>query len=250
MSNHDAPSRGYRFIAALFELIEGRRSVPSTVRELQQSLRGNEVALDEFLEGVERQTLTEWTASLAETAARVRAASEQRPAEQGAASSGGRPLAPVVHHPSSRNRGVPPEPSDRMIRRSAHDYSAAFTAVAARGVADAERVAAERTRAAREIKRLMGIRSPRQRAEAIATSRRPATRSPLLVVGLIEEACRVRGASPRLALELTEAAMQASHRTHPRHGRSCVWRLQKRAEAHHANVLRLLGELPAGVAPV
>jgi tetratricopeptide (TPR) repeat protein len=247
MSNDPAPSRRFRIVAALFELIEGRRNVRSTVHELQQALRGNDPALDQFLEGLEGQSLEEWAANLADTAARVQATSQGRgtaPAEVDGAGSAERPLAAVIRHPSSPG-GSGPRRSGEPSGRSAHDYSAAFAAVAGRSDADAERVAAERTRVAREIKRLMAIRSPRQRAEEIKNSRRPATRNPLLVEGLLEEACRVRGASPQLAREVTEAAVLASHRVHPRHGRPLCWRLQKRAEAHRANVLRLLGELPA-----
>lgn len=246
MSNDPVPSRQFRFVAALFELLEGRRSVRSAVHELQQALRGDDPELDRFLVGLEEQGLTEWATTLADAAARVRGTQEGQSHDHAAVDNAGtaeRPLAAVIRHPSSPG-GTAPEPTDKR-RRAAYDYSAAFENVAGHSAADAERVEAERTRAAREVKRLISIRNPSRRTEAIRTSRRPATRSPLVVEGLLEEACRVRSASPQHARELAEAAILASHRTHPRHGRSCIWRLQKRAEAHRANVLRILGELPA-----
>jgi len=205
-------TRDYRLVGKLFELLEGRRSLGPVVRALQEELRREDEEVDRLLRGLEARRDGSRTPGCAGDAQ-----ADARP-----------PLAEVVPHPGT-----------------AADYTRAFAAAVESAPGVAARVEAERERAAADLERLLDERNPAQRERLIRRSRK-GMRSPLLVEGLLEKACAVRGASPRLALELTEAAQQVARRVLLRDGgREAKLRLVNRADAHRANALRVLGELPA-----
>ena len=204
--------RDYRLVGKLFELLEGRRSLVPVVRSLQEELRGEDAEVDRLLCGLEERR----------DAAGRRAAAAEAEAEAGP------PLAEVIPHPGA-----------------AADYSGAFAAAVESAPAVAARVEAERERAAADLDQLLDERNPKKRERLIRRSR-SGMRGSFLVEGLLEKACAVRGADPRLALELTENAQQVARRTLLRDGgRDGKLRLVNRADAHRANALRVLGELPA-----
>jgi tetratricopeptide (TPR) repeat protein len=109
--------------------------------------------------------------------------------------------------------------------------------------AAAELAARERTRAEADFRRLTDAGSAEERAMMIRRSVR-GMRSPLLVERLLEEACSVRGASPRRALELADSALLVVRRLPVSTTLSdTAFRLVVRVNACRANLLRILGDL-------
>jgi tetratricopeptide (TPR) repeat protein len=144
----------------------------------------------------------------------------------------------VVRHPSA------PRPGRADDLDAEYDYGDVFASAAA-SAPDPAVVEAERERATRDLKRLLSLRTREQREQAIHLSL-PGMRSPFLVEGLLDEAKTLRGAHPRLALELIEAAVLVVGRIPPGEiSRNARFRLLTRVEGHRANALRLLGELRA-----
>jgi tetratricopeptide (TPR) repeat protein len=106
-------------------------------------------------------------------------------------------------------------------------------------------VEADLARAQKDLDRLVEIRDPDERLELIRTRHRR-MRSPALVDLLLSEARAWLGHDPREALHLVEAAALVAQRIpEDKFGRERGHQLHIRAEAHRANVLRVLGELRA-----
>ncbi len=213
----------YRVIGLLFDLVEGRRDTPEVVGEVQRELRRVDPELDEFLRDLESRRAAERATG---------------PAVAGDLRHEAAALAPVVRHPSAPWQGPPDD------LEAEYDYGAAFASAVA-SAPDPALLEAERARAARDLKRLLSLRTRERREQAIHLSL-PGMRSPLLVEGLLDEAKKLRGAHPRLALELIEAAVLVVGRIPLGDiSRNARFRLLTRVEGHRANALRLLGELRA-----
>jgi tetratricopeptide (TPR) repeat protein len=107
------------------------------------------------------------------------------------------------------------------------------------------RLEADLARAQQDLARLLAIRDPDERTELIR-SRHRRMRSPALVEGLLTEARGWLGHDPQESLHLVEAAaLVATRIPEDPFGRERGHLLRLRAEAHRANVLRVLGELRA-----
>jgi hypothetical protein len=122
------------------------------------------------------------------------------------------------------------------------DYTAALAAAREKTVALAARLDAEQSGARRDLKRLLKLQ-PTQRPEELANAR-TRYRSPVLLDLLIEEARRLLRVSPQRALDLllTAEAVAARIATEV-YGATFCARLAVRAAAHHANALRVQGDL-------
>ena len=193
-------------VGILFDLVKGRCDANQTVKRLTELLREHDPELEDFLRDL----------------------GERRAA---------RPLA----------EDVPAAPSDpeAASRAAPPDYTAAFARLRDGSAAAEGWVATDTARARRDLQRLLDLSTPEERTDAIRLSR-VGMRSPALVEGLLDEAKRLRAVAPALALELTEAALLVAARVAPlARDRGARFRLASRAEAHRANVLRLLGELHA-----
>jgi tetratricopeptide (TPR) repeat protein len=103
----------------------------------------------------------------------------------------------------------------------------------------------QEARARADLRRLLALRTPTERRELIDRCTRGMA-SPRLVERLLAEAANVRGPSPRLALGLVDAALRVAHRVPAAEASAAARRrLILRVQAHRANLLRILGELPA-----
>jgi hypothetical protein len=100
-------------------------------------------------------------------------------------------------------------------------------------------------RARADLRRLLALRTPSARRQAIDRSTRGMA-SPRLVEGLLTEALKVRAPAPRFALGLADAALRVATRLAAAEvSLESRFRLVLRVQAHRANLLRILGELPA-----
>jgi hypothetical protein len=125
------------------------------------------------------------------------------------------------------------------------DLQETFDAVADAAADRSPDVEADLARATEDLDRLVEIRDPDERLEMIRTRHRR-MRSPALVDHLLTEARAWLGHDPREALHLVEAAALVAQRIpEDKFGRERGHQLRIRAEAHRANVLRVLGELRA-----